>query len=71
MATIVSLEQLSPLIRTKKNSIKRFALRIRWIAMLIGKKVSTNTECFGQLCSQAGKEAANCFSGFVFLFIDF
>ena len=64
MATIVSLEQLSPLIRTKKNSIKRLPLCMRWIAMLIGKKVSTNTEYFGQLCNRSSKEAANYFSVF-------
>ena len=32
--------------------------------MLIGKKVSTNTECFGRMCSRASKEAANYFSVF-------
>ena len=32
--------------------------------MLIGKKVSMNTECFGRLCSRAGKEAVNYFSVF-------
>ena len=32
--------------------------------MLIGKKVSTNTEYFGQLCNRSSKEAANYFSVF-------